>query len=147
MVELSLLPKIINKKKRRLGQGYGSGRGKTAGRGTKGQKARETIPVAIKMAGTSFVKRLPLFRGKGRQKRISNKPLIVNLKDLNNLAKNTVVDLELLVNKRLVKKDQALIYGVKLLGDGEIKTPLIVKISLSNNARKKIEMAGGKVGE
>src|SRR3990167_9944683 len=104
MADLSLLPKIIVNRKKRLGQGHGSGKGKTAGRGTKGQKSRGKISTSIKLAGISFVKRLPLFRGKGRHKRISTKPLVINIKDLANLSKNTVVDLDLLINKSLVKK-------------------------------------------
>ena len=145
MADLSLLPKIIVNRKKRLGQGHGSGKGKTAGRGTKGQKSRGKIPTSIKLAGISFVKRLPLFRGKGRHKRISSKPLVINIRDLAHLSKNTVVDLDLLVNKRLVKKDEAQMFGVKILGEGSLKIALIVNLPTSNSARKKIEKAGGKV--
>ncbi|KKS76393.1 MAG: 50S ribosomal protein L15, partial [Candidatus Gottesmanbacteria bacterium GW2011_GWC2_42_8] len=90
MIDLKNLPKQTDRRGKRLGRGHGSGRGKTAGRGTKGQKARGNIPVRIKEGGISFVKRLPLFRGRGRNKSISTKPFIINLKDLPDLAKNTV---------------------------------------------------------
>ncbi|OGG04063.1 50S ribosomal protein L15 [Candidatus Gottesmanbacteria bacterium RBG_16_37_8] len=145
MADLSFLPKTTSKKKKRLGQGHGSGRVKTSGRGTKGQKARGKIPIRIKLAGVSFVKRLPLFRGKGRNKRISNRPLIINLKDLEGLSKNTVVDIDLLVSKRLVKKDEVDMFGVKILGEGEVKVPLKIKLPTSRSALKKIEKAGGTV--
>ncbi|OGG15970.1 50S ribosomal protein L15 [Candidatus Gottesmanbacteria bacterium RIFCSPHIGHO2_02_FULL_39_14] len=145
MADLSKLPKIKENRKKRLGQGHGSGKGKTAGRGTKGQKSREKISTSIKLAGVSFVKRLPLFRGKGRHKRISSKPLVINIKDLADLTENTVIDLDFLVKKRLVKKDQAQAFGIKILGEGSLKIPLIVKLPTSKNASKKIEKAGGKV--
>lgn len=145
MVQLSQLPKTVAKKKRRKGQGYGSGRGKTAGRGTKGQKARGSIPPRIKLAGTSFVKRLPLFRGRGRNKRISTKPVTLNLKDLKEISKNTVVDLDYLVSQKLVKREEAEMFGVKILGDGQIKVPATFRLKVSGGARKKITAAKGKV--
>jgi len=144
-MDLSQLPKTTSKSKRRLGQGYGTGRGKTAGRGTKGQKARAKIPQRLKLSGVSFVKRLPLFRGKLRHKRIQTKPLVVNLKDLKDLKSGAKVDLELLTARKLVKKDEAGMFGVKILGDGKISVPLNIYLPTSNSARKKIEKAGGKV--
>ena len=144
-MSLNNLPKTTYRKKKRLGQGHGSGKDKTAGRGTKGQKARGTIPQRIKLGGVSFVKRLPLFRGKNRNKSIQRKPLIVNLKDLSDLKANTVIDMELLFAKKLVKKDEAEMFGVKILGDGKLTVALTVKLPTSKSARKKIEKAGGKV--
>ena len=141
-MNLSNLSKIKTRGKKRLGQGYGSGKGKTAGRGTKGQKARDTIPQRIKLGGVSFVKRLPLIRGKLRQKRITSKPLVINLKDLQGIKQNTVIDMDFLVVHKFLKKDEAEIYTVKILGDGEIKTPITVRLKTSKNARKKIEKAG-----
>ena len=145
MIDLKNLPKQTDRRGKRLGRGHGSGRGKTAGRGTKGQKARGNIPVRIKEGGISFVKRLPLFRGRGRNKSIRSKPCIINLKDLPELPKNTVVDLAFLVKSKLVKQEIAESYGLKLLGDGEIKMPVTVKIACSKRAKHKIEKAGGKV--
>src|SRR3990167_250344 len=134
MADLSLLPKIIVNRKKRLGQGHGSGKGKTAGRGTKGQKARGKIPQRIKMAGISFVKRLPLFRGKGKNKSIQTRKLVVNFKDLGELKANTVINIEFLISQKLIKKDEVKMFGVKLLGDGKISVPLTLEVAISNSA-------------
>jgi len=145
MIDLKNLPKQTDRRGKRLGRGHGSGRGKTAGRGTKGQKARGNIPVRIKEGGISFVKRLPLLRGRGRNKSIRSKPFVINLKNLTDVPKNSVIDLNFLIQRKMVKKDVAESYGIKLLGDGDIKIPLTVKIACSGSAKKKIEKAGGKV--
>ncbi|OGD85737.1 50S ribosomal protein L15, partial [Candidatus Curtissbacteria bacterium RBG_16_39_7] len=105
-MELSQLPKIVRKRKKRLGRGPGSGRGKTAGRGTKGQKARGRIRAGFEGGQTPLIKRLPLRRGKGNPK-ISKKPLVVNLKVLNLLPKDFLVDLENLVKEKIVEERQA----------------------------------------
>lgn len=145
MTTLTNLPKTVERGKKRLGQGHGSGKVKTSGRGQKGQKARGTIPFRLKEGGKSFVKRLPLFRGKGKNKKIAHKPLVVNLKQLGTLKKNTVIDMDFLVKQRLVKKEEVAILGVKILGEGKIEVPLTLKVACSGGARKKIEKAGGKV--
>ena len=144
-MSLNNLPKITKISKKRLGQGHGSGKGKTAGRGTKGQKARGKIPQRIKMAGISFVKRLPLFRGKGKNKSIQTRKLVVNFKDLGELKANTVINIEFLISQKLIKKDEVKMFGVKLLGDGKISVPLTIEVDISNSARKKVEKAGGKI--
>lgn len=128
--------------KKRLGRGIGSGKGKTAGRGTKGQKARGKIPAAF--TGTpAFFKKLPLKRGMGNTK-VSSKPKILNLDKLNVFKAKTVVDLAKLLEEKIVSlKDVR--KGIKILDKGEIKSALTVKLSVSDAARKKIEKAGGKV--
>lgn len=146
-MELNSLPKLVAKSKKRVGRGHGSGKGKTAGRGTKGQNARGRLPIThphYEGGQRPLFKRLPYRRGKG-QPNLSGKPLEVNLKALSILPANTVVDLETMIKFGIVKKDQALKYGVKILGDGEIKTPLVVKLPISKRAAQKIEAAGGKV--
>lgn len=145
MIELSKLPKIAKRGKKRLGQGHGSGKGKTAGRGTKGQKSRGKMSLAFRVSGISFIRRLPLIRGKYRNKSKKGKFLAVNLKYLNLFEPKSVVDLDSLVAHKIVKKDDVSISGVKILGDGEIKIPLTVKLPCSKKAVKKIESAGGKV--
>lgn len=144
-MELSNLTKTTIPQKKRLGQGHGSGKVKTGGRGTKGQKARGKIPQRIKLGGVQFVKRLPLFRGKSKNKKVGNSPLIINLKDLEDVKANTSIDLNFLISQKYVKKSEAETYGVKLLGDGKIATPLTIKIKISKSARRKVEKAGGKV--
>lgn len=144
-MNLHTLAKTTSKKKRRLGQGHGSGRVKTAGRGTKGQKARGKIPLSFEGGAVSLIKRLPFRRGKGRFKVFKKKPIVVNVKVLNILKKGSFVDIKTLSENHIVDADEAKIYGVKILGDGELNIPLIVKLSVSKGAAKKIEKAGGKV--
>ena len=144
MIKIHELPKTVRRGKKRLGQGHGSGKGKTGGRGTKGQRARRRTELWRKEIAV-LAKRLPLIRGKYRNKPLDHKPLIVNLKYLNNLPENSEVDLKLLVLKHIVREADAMLYGVKILGDGEIKIPLTIKLSCSKSAAKKIKTAGGKI--
>jgi large subunit ribosomal protein L15 len=143
-MELSNLPKVVGKRKKRLGRGLGSGRGKTAGRGTKGQKARGKPKLGFEGGQTPLIKKLPLRRGKGNPK-ISRKPLAVNLKVLDLLPANSLVDLENLIKAKIVDEREVRSFGVKILGEGEIKVPLTIKLPISHKATKKIEKAGGKV--
>lgn len=143
-MDLNTLPTITQKSKKRLGRGHGSGRGKTAGRGTKGQKARGKIKIAFEGGQQSIIRRLPFKRGKDRNRSLGKKPLIVNVKILNLLPSKSVVDLSTLVKYHIVDKN---ITMVKILGDGEINIPLTVQLKCSKGARKKIEKAGGKVEE
>lgn len=141
------LPKIIKIKAKRRGRGYGSGRGgHTVGRGTKGQKARGKIGIlfeGMKMK-KSLIKRLPLSRGMGRFKGKS-KPIIVKLEYLNMLPASSRVDKETLVKAGIVREKDAKDFGVKILGNGEVKKKFIILVPISNSAAKKIEKAGGKV--
>ncbi len=141
------LPKTVTKRKKRIGRGYGSGRGgHTVGRGAKGQKARGKIGVlfeGIKMK-KSFIKRLPLQRGKGKFK-AKDKPIIVKLAYLNLLPSGSKVDENLLIKNGIVREKDAKLYGIKILGDGEVKKKLTILVPISKSAAKKIEKAGGKV--
>lgn len=145
MIKLSELPKSVKSPKKRLGQGHGSGRGKTAGRGTKGQKARGTIKLGFEGGQLPLIKRLPLRRGKGRNKSLKKGEIIVNLKYLNILPENSKVDLDTLIKNKIVKEDEARNFGIKILGDGELKVALEVNLPCSHRAKAKIEKAGGKV--
>ncbi|KKQ51942.1 50S ribosomal protein L15 [Candidatus Woesebacteria bacterium RIFCSPHIGHO2_01_FULL_39_17] len=141
------LPKVVSKGKKRLGRGYGSGRGgHTVGRGQKGQKARSSIGIlfeGVKMK-KSLIKRLPLRRGKGKFK-AKDKPIIVKTAYLDILPSGSTVDLELLVSHGIVDRRAAQDYGVKILGDGEVKKKLTIAVPISKSAAKMIEKAGGRV--
>ena len=142
------LPKLKERNKKRLGRGYGSGKGgHTSGRGQKGQKARTNIHVLFEgvKVKKSLIKKLPFQRGKGKLKPISTKPLIVNLKYLNILPAGSKVDLGLLVKQKIVQKDDAETFGVKILGDGELNKKLIICLPISKSAAKKVEKAGGTI--
>lgn len=144
-MNLHKLEKITSKKKRRVGQGHGSGRGKTSGRGTKGQKARGKIPLMFEGGALTLIKRLPFRRGKERNKVFAKKPVIVNVQALNLLPKNATVDIAMLVSSHIVDAQDAKIYGIKILGDGRLSISLNVAVPVSKSAKKKIEAAGGKI--
>jgi len=144
-MNLNQLPKIKKTSKKRLGQGHGSGKVKTSGRGTKGQKARNKVPMYFEGGALPLIKRLPYRRGKGRNKSFNKQPLVVNIKFLNAFSKNQIVDLSALVKAKIVKESDAKQFGVKILGDGELNQALIVKLPISKSAAKKIEKAGGSV--
>mgnify|MGYP001568671822 CR=1 FL=1 len=144
-MKLSSLTKITKTRKKRLGQGHGSGRGKTAGRGTKGQKAKGKIPLSFEGGALTLIKRLPFMRGKGKNKAFKKGPIIVNVKVLNLLKKGTIVDVKSLIESQIVDADYAKKHGVKILGDGDLSVSLIVKLPVSKGALKKILKAGGKV--
>lgn len=144
-MNLHSLSKTTTKKKKRLGQGHGSGRVKTAGRGTKGQKARGKIPLRFEGGALPLIKRLPFRRGKGRNKAFKAKPIIVNIKVLNLLPAKSIVDMQLLIDHKIVDIMDARQYGVKILGEGELAHPLTIKLPISKSAQKKIEKGGGTV--
>lgn len=141
------LPKIVIRKKKRVGRGYGSGRGgHTVGRGQKGQKSRRKIGVlfeGVKMK-KSLIKRLPLRRGKGKFKP-KNKPIIVKIDYLNLLSPKAIVDLDLLVKEGIIDRADALKYGIKILGGGELKKKLKITLPISKSAAKQVEKVGGEV--
>lgn len=144
-MKLSSLAKITQTSKKRLGQGHGSGRGKTAGRGTKGQNARSSRSLSFEGGALPLIKRLPFMKGKGKNKSFNNGPIGINVKDLNKLQKGSVADIKSLIENKIVDRDLAKKYGVKILGDGDLSVSLVVKLPVSKNALKKIEQAGGRV--
>ncbi|MDP2585915.1 MAG: 50S ribosomal protein L15 [Candidatus Levybacteria bacterium] len=143
-MKLSSLTKIKKRTHRRLGLGHGSGRGKTAGRGTKGQNAKGSRSLSFEGGALPLIKRLPFLKGKGKNKSFKSQPLTVNVKLLNLLKKGAIVDIKSLIDQEIVNSD-ARKYGVKILGDGQLNVSLTVKLPVSKEALKKIEQAGGRV--
>lgn len=130
--------------RRRLGRGHGSGRGKTAGKGTKGQKARAGGGVAGYFEGgqNALVHRMPVKRGLHFKSVPHERPVTVNLRQLSTFPANQTVDLAAMVAAHLVDKSARL---VKVLADGELPHPLTIEAHyFSGSARAKIEAAGGK---
>lgn len=142
-MKLHELVKIKTKSKKRVGRGLGSGLGKTAGRGTKGQKARGKIPATFAGGTLPLYKKLPLRRGKGNIK-VSAKPKVVTLSNLQVFKPKTTIDLEKLLEEKIISK-RDFKRGVKVVGGNGIKSQLIIKLSVSNNAKEVIEKMGGKV--
>lgn len=130
-----------NKDVKRIGRGHGSGNGKTAGKGHKGQNARSGGGVRIGFEGGQMplTRRIPK---RGFNNIFADKYAIVNVADLNKFKDGTVVDAELLAAAGLVRKASD---SVKILGNGELTAKLTVKAAkFSKSAVEKIEKAGGK---
>ena len=125
----------------RKGRGAGSGNGKTAGKGHKGQNARSGGGVRPGFEGGQ----LPLYRKlpkRGFNNKFATNYAIVNVSDLNVFENGAVVDLEALLAKKIVRKS---LDGLKVLGNGELTKKLTVKATVfSATAKEKIEAAGGK---
>jgi large subunit ribosomal protein L15 len=128
----------------RKGRGAGSGNGKTAGKGHKGQNARSGGGVRVGFEGGQ----LPLYRKlpkRGFKNRFAVNYSIVNVEALNKFENGSVVDLDALKAAKLVRKE---LDGVKILGNGELTKALTVKATVfSATAKEKIEAAGGKIEE
>lgn len=126
---------------KRVGRGPGSGTGKTAGRGHKGQKSRSGYSRRLGFEGGQMplIRRVPK---RGFTNIFRKEVAAVNLRDLAGFEGE--VTPELLLEKGLVRKGLA----VKILGDGEVSSPLTVKAHrFSRSAREKIEAAGGSCEE
>jgi large subunit ribosomal protein L15 len=141
-------PTGARKSKRRVGRGHGSGRMKTAGRGTKGQKARTghgSIPAFFEGGQLRLSRRLPFI--KGFNNHFKKDYAVVNVGQLQVFEPSSQVTAEALVASGLLKGAAA--KGLlKILGDGDLDRPLHVRAhKFSTSARAKIEGAGGTVEE
>jgi large subunit ribosomal protein L15 len=127
--------------KHRVGRGIGSGWGKTAGKGSKGQKARGTMKrLGFQGGQMPLQRRLPKI-GFNNIFRVNFAP--VNVGDLQTFDAGTVVDEALLRQYRIVRGN---VDGVKVLADGELDRALTLRVNaISASAREKIEKAGGTV--
>ena len=134
-------------KKIRVGRGIGSGKGKTSGRGVKGQKSRSGV--AIK----SFEGvQMPLFRRlpkRGFNSINKNKVAILNLKKIQELidkkliSENDILNLETLKKLKIIGNNYN---KIKILGSGELKSKINVSIDfISNSAKEKLEKVGSKI--
>lgn len=128
----------------RKGRGTGSGNGKTAGKGHKGQNARSGGGVRPGFEGGQF----PIYRQhpkRGFKNYFAKNYAIVNVEDLNKFVDETVVDIEVLLAAKIIRKPMD---GLKVLGKGELTKKLTVKAAVfSGTAKEKIEAAGGKAEE
>lgn len=134
--------KTKEKVKKRIGRGLGSGKGKTGGRGMKGQKARGKIPLSFS-GNLPFYKKLPKKRGLGNPK-ILFPPKPIKLLELNIFPAKTEVNLAKLLEASLISEKE-IKRGVKILDGGELKKALTVSVPTSKGAREKIIKAGGRV--
>ena len=129
----------------RKGRGPGSGNGKTAGKGHKGQNARSGGGVRPGFEGGQF----PIYRQLPKRgfnnKRFATVYATVNVRDLNRFEDGSIVDIQTLLDARVIRKS---LDGLKVLGNGEITKKLTVKAAkFSAAAKEKIEAAGGSCEE
>jgi len=135
-------PKGSRKARKRVGRGPGSGHGKTSCRGHKGQKARSGGSVRPGFEGGQMPlqRRLPKRGFTNVFKRYYS---LINIRDLNRFSPDSILDMTALEEAGLLRKAKD---GIKLLGEGEITHPIVIKVhKASKNAREKIETAGGRV--
>ena len=142
-MKLNELNNLEAKNRKRIGRGPGSGHGKTAGKGHKGQNARSGGGVRPGFEGGQ----LPLYRRLSKRGfnnyNFRTNYAIINVSDLEKFKEGTVVDKELLIKEGLVTKE---LDGIKVLGNGELTKKLTVKANkFSNTAKQKIENVGGVV--
>ena len=138
--ELSPAPGSV-KDVKRIGRGHGSGNGKTAGKGHKGQKARAGRGIRAGFEGGQ----MPLHRRipkRGFNNIFATPYTAINVAILNRFEDGAVVNTEALLNAGIIKNAP---YGVKILGNGKIEKSLTVQVAaFSESAKAKIEAAGGK---
>ncbi|NLP30540.1 MAG: 50S ribosomal protein L15 [Clostridiales bacterium] len=134
-------PEGSTRKPKRKGRGIASGLGKTAGRGTKGQRSRSGSGIRFGFEGGQMplVRRIPK---RGFTNIWKKEWAIVNVDDLNTFEDGTEITPELLIETGMVKQVKD---GIKILGDGELEKKVTVKAhKFSKTAIDKIESAGGK---
>ena len=134
-------------KKLRVGRGIGSGKGKTSGRGVKGQKSRSGVAIKSFEGG-----QMPLYRRlpkRGFNPIKKNKIAKINLEKIQNLIENKIIKTEEKINLEKLKKENVInkSYSTfKILGLGEISHKIDVEVnSLSKSAKSKIEKVGGSI--
>ena len=146
-MKLNSLNIKIKKSSKRLGRGIGSSKGKTSGRGHKGQKSRSGVAIKSFEGGQMpLYRRLPKRGFKSRKKNLVG---IINLSQIQDFVKNgkflsnNLINLSLLKEKKLISKKYE---KLKLLGTGDIKDKIQIEVnSVSNSAKTKIEKIGGKI--
>ena len=149
MSTLNTTGKVLYKKKMRVGRGIGSGKGKTSGRGVKGQKSRSGVAIkAFEGGQMPLYRRLPK-RGFNAIKRYQAIIAIMNLEkiqsfiDQKTINANDIINISLLIKLKLINKNSQ---KLKILGTGDIKEKISIEADLiSKSAVVKLEKAGGTI--
>ena len=133
--------------RKKIAVGRGGKRGKTSGRGTKGQKARAGRKIRPEIR--DFIKRLPKLRGRGKHslKSIVGKPVPVNINIIEKMFENgETINPRVLVLRGIIKETKGTLPRVKILAEGTLAKKITIEHCLvSKAAREKIEKAGGTV--
>lgn len=137
------LEKLVERSKKRVGRGHGSGKVKTSGRGTKGQKARGGVRIGYEGGQLPLIKRLPLLRGKAKNKSQKEVSVTLRIDRLNVFKAGSKVNLSELKKLGVIETN---VRRVKIVaGKSEIPDNLQVEVACSQGARIIIEKGGGKV--
>jgi len=147
-MQLNTLSLRISKRKKRLGRGIGSSKGKTSGRGHKGQKSRSGVAIKSFEGG-----QMPLYRRLPKRgfRSISNKKniAIISLSRIQEIIdkKKEIADSSInLINLKRMKLINKKYNKLKLLGSGELKLKVNIEVNaISKSAKEKVEKLGGKV--
>jgi len=146
MIELNNRPKI-NKSKIRVGRGIGSGKGKTSGRGVKGQKSRSGVAIKSFEGG-----QMPLYRRlpkRGFNSIKSENIAVLNLEKIQSFIDKKTIDTKSVLNSSSLKKLKLINKNsskLKILGTGEIKDKINIEADLaSKSALEKLEKVGGSI--
>jgi large subunit ribosomal protein L15 len=146
MTKLNQLTSITEKRKKRIGRGWSSGAGKYSGRGIKGQKSRGKIKSFFEGGQSPLSTKLPMLRGKGKNKSIKDKVVVINVSQLearDQIKKGATINEASLIKSGLIKKSQTK-REIKLLGMGKLSKKLIIEIKASTSAIKKVKAADGE---
>ena len=146
-MQLNTLNSKISRKKKRLGRGIGSGKGKTSGRGHKGQKSRSGVAIKSFEGG-----QMPLYRRlpkRGFKSIKYNSTALINISKIQEIITNKKINLTSKINLTALQKIKLInskYKKLKILGTGDIKDKLDVEVNfISKSAKVKIEKTGGKV--
>lgn len=143
-MNLNNLSKLTGRKNKIVGRGMGSGKGKTAGRGTKGQKARGKIPTGFIGGTLPLYKKLPYNRGQ-RNRKSQSDALTLNLSKLKQFKSGSEISIQSLIDSKIITESNVKKRGIKIVGSGDVPSGLIIKVSISRGAARLIEDKGGKI--
>ncbi|MBI2310496.1 50S ribosomal protein L15 [Candidatus Collierbacteria bacterium] len=143
---LSNLKKTNTRSAKRIGRGFGSGKGgHTVGRGQKGQKTRGTIPVWFEGGQLPLIRRTPFIKGKRRFNSLKGETIIITLNTLNKFTEGQTVDAVSAVS--VLKLHQARVdkRGLKIVATGKLTKALKISLPTTTAAAKAITKAGGSI--
>lgn len=144
-MKLQALPKTTQAKNKRLGRGYGSGKGgHTTNRGQKGQKSRTNIPLWF--VGTSWVwfKRLPMLKGKGKFKPLGKPVKTITLSALNVFKSGEKIDKQALIKYGILTESETKKNKIKVVATGKLKKKIKLNLPASQAAIKNVKKLGGE---
>lgn len=144
-MKLHKIPKTTTSKSKRLGRGYGSGKGgHTTKRGQKGQKSRGKIPQWFVGASWVWFKRLPMLKGKGKFKPLGKTVKIITLTQLNKYKTGEIIDKQALVKYGILTKSEILQNRVKVVSTGKLEKKVKLAIPASKSVIKTVKKLGGE---